>query len=233
MQKQFRLIRLSIFTIFTIGLFVVGSTYAFYQDDATSEDNSMDAISLDMEFDSDSDSFEPDEEFYPGTVLNRVGYVKNNGQLPFIYSQEFQFISGEQDLCSELNLRVTYEYEDDGEAEEIEKYDGDLVDFEITGAEDEDLQHPNDSSDDNPHKYNYEITVPLDLDEDLADKSCNFNILGSAWMEGFSVGEAYWDQEVLSQGLTTKEYDDPISCEVGELIFQIGDIEDSDRKSVV
>ncbi|MFW6110167.1 MAG: lamin tail domain-containing protein [Patescibacteria group bacterium] len=233
MLKKHKIFIFLISFVLTLAFVQFKRAYAFYEDVSKSGDNKLVATSLDLEFTSPQDSFEPEDAFEPGTVLEREGEIKNAGELPFIYSQEYEFISGEEDLCSALNLKVIYEYEDEGGTEEEEKYNGPLNEFEISGEDDDDLKHPNEKSGDEPHKFKYIITVPPDLDMDLADESCEFNIKASAWQEGYSVGEAYWDTEVLTQELETSKYDEPEDCEVGKVIFMIGEEEDEQEDNPV
>ncbi|MBN1162437.1 lamin tail domain-containing protein [Patescibacteria group bacterium] len=228
-------LRQTIAKVSILSLFISSSitpfTYAtLFQDIEPTYDNVLDTTNLDMEFLSDSSDFEPDAGWIPGSSGERTGFVSNVGDLPFIYSLEYEYVSGNEDLCNAFDLEVYYRWDDGGTPEEDLIYEGKLPGF----------YHPQDFSSyphlnpgETPHEYFFKLMLPIDADEDLADEECDFNIKALARMEEFLPYSAFWDEEDLGNSIETDSYDEEDECEEDAVIFMIGDKEDSQTDNTV
>lgn len=182
-------------TLFLVVLLAAGipSTAAFFSDIEVSEGNTFVASGLDMVFSSETSDFVGDN-LTPGNIATRSGVIQNVGVLPFKNSQEYEYVSGDADLCAALVLQVW------DETSSL-VYSGALTSFfysPVAALLASDLEG-----------YDYQVTLPVDASSTLRNKTCSFNILAKAWQVGWVFGSGFWDEEVLANTISTGAWPPP------------------------
>lgn len=214
MSIQYKQQKKLYFLLATFGIFSLFSydTYSIGFDDNEIHENNISTATLDIELRSDQENFEVDaNELAPGDDVSRDIYVENVGQLLTKYSQVYEFVSGDEDLCSELILLVEYYKPDNGGFESIEKYSGPLDEFEINqDGQDSDMILPYES--DSEHWYHYQIELPEDVTHDVSSLTCEFDFVFVGWQEEFDDNSlGFWDEEDITSVVGAGEWDPPVS----------------------
>lgn len=203
-----------------------------YNDDEVSRGNFFSSMGLNIKFKPDvadkrsaSAALDISEESWiPGSSFDKTYRIFNGSDLPYLYGLKYQNESN-NDLCKSLETKVIYQWEEEKEDKEKMVYEGQLVDLDISHDPDNELfdhmrQEPADA-----HFYYIKIWLPIDVNEDLADESCDFDIVSYSWQEKYNPYEAYWDEEDLLNTVETKDWTKPQACEIDSEVFMIGDEE--------
>ncbi|NMC36476.1 lamin tail domain-containing protein [Candidatus Beckwithbacteria bacterium] len=193
-----------------MNLYLLPVSGALFSDQEKSSDNFFRTTNLDLGFNSVQTGFEP-ALLMPDKESSRSALINQIGALPFIYSQKYQFDSGDETLCQNLHLEVLLKYYDlHGILQITNKYSGSLVDFSInTNGLDGDLSFPTADYYPNPdyglaqHWFEYQVSLPDDPNPNLGNLSCNFSYVAKAWMQQHSYGQAFWDEEILANSVST------------------------------
>ena len=188
-------------------------TSSQFIDVETSEGNTLETGTLDLGLRSDTDFVPNGTSMEPGDVVTREIYFQNLGNNPFDYKGSYQYLSGDEDLCNALRLRVLYNGS-------VVKYSGFLKDFN-----DFDTNIPTHDPDlillpGNEQLFVYEITLPSGTGY-LLDKSCTFNFGGKAWQQGIDESlSGFWDEEVIENTIATQR-----RCEEGKEAVEVAPID--------
>ncbi|MBU1931769.1 lamin tail domain-containing protein [Patescibacteria group bacterium] len=206
-----RIILKASFLTLVVSLLAINFTGAEFFDAETALGNQLVTTTLDLGLRSDTADFLP-EAILPGETATRSAFSANDGQLPFVYSQETTNLGGNNDLCQALNITVYYKWYDlGGTLHTVWKYSGPLVGFNYNlGGTDPDLINPN-SHDyfsngiyaSNEHWFEYKVNLPLNQDPNLGNSTCSFDLLYKAWQIGGSYGTGFYDSEILSNTVNT------------------------------
>ncbi|MCD6550479.1 hypothetical protein J7K24_02965 [bacterium] len=188
------LVILLLITLNWQGILAIGKTIAYFND---TEDSSGDisVSTLDFSLRSGQGNFiPPAENMIPGASTARDIYITKLGSLDFKYRGHSEPVDGscDLDLYNTLQLKVWYNWYDEGGTKHMElKYDGLLKDF-ITNPDDPDSRiynsHPYYSNPfyaENEHWLYFQITLPEDVC-DLQNKSCQFKFVFDGWQPEFS-----------------------------------------------
>ena len=157
---------------------------ASFQDEEKSQNNSVSATSLDAEVTVGEDDWQNPEtakNLLPGETVTRSAEIKNVGGLDFQYKLSFEKISGDDDLCSALQLKA----KQNGDS----VYTGKLNDFKYN------VGHLNLGDEDN---WTFEIILPIDAEKSLENLDCNFSFKYIAWQKTFLIPTQGWvDEEII------------------------------------
>lgn len=179
---------------------------AFLHDLEITSDNTFSAGSLVVGMRSGQNNFVSDPlDLEPGDVVTRDVYVQKTGSLDYKYKSEYEFISGDEELCQNLELKVWYNWYDALPSQPNYhanrhmdlKYNGllsNFSDFDTNSpTHDPDMQLLNTHDyfnnifyADNEHWFYYKIILPADTGYELQNLSCNFNIKTTGWQTNFS-----------------------------------------------
>jgi len=181
--------------IFVLSAFTfVGTTNSYFSDSIISENNLFQAGVLDMTLRSGQNNFVPGaESMQPGQQVNRDIYVgKTTDSASLQHQVSYEYISGDENLCNQLDLKIWYNHYHGlpaggyGNRDMRLKYDGKLSDLSNLTNEDFIILHPDDQFDIDDSNgteqwFYYSITVPDDIANSLQDKVCHFNFVFDAW----------------------------------------------------
>ena len=167
-----------------------------FNDEETSENNSMETSTLDMEMRSPTEDFSPNVDLYLEDTAERTIEIENVRELGFLYSLEITGITGDTEFCEDLELEV---YRDS-----TKLFNGTLGHFFLNLGGSDNYYFLENT--DGTHEYLFSITIPDNDDPDLSDKSCDFDIEAVAWMENLGPYTGFWDEEVLSNSVSTSDW---------------------------
>lgn len=184
------------------------NTYAFLNDGGQSGVNSFASLMLDLVLESDSEGFSIAEDLLPDIVSTRNVTVKNEGSIPFVFSLEKANLTGDIQFCNVLSLKLKYQ--------DTTKYSGLLQDFIYDDYDiDADLHlDPGESAD-----FVFELTIPSNTESTFSDKTCGFDINSKAWMEEYAFGQAYWDEEELTNSVESADWLIEMGYETAETLL--------------
>jgi hypothetical protein len=181
------------------------AVFAFgYNDNEESQSNELTATTLDLVLTSTEANFIPGDELFPEDVVARNFYIENVGMLDFDSSVEYSFVSGDADLCSELELEVTHNFEDEfGVPQSVTAYTGklDIFSLNLAGGDSDYLVTVGAI-----HHYGFEVTLPSDSDAAFSNKECVFKIIAKGWQEELSFGVGFYDIEGLESSISTDKW---------------------------
>ncbi len=219
-KKQINSVFLKIVAAAVVGALLSSTTAHafFYEDSESSTANVFSSTSLDLGLASDEDNFEPNDGWIPGSSAERIFFVTNEGDLPFVYG--LKYTNGDSnDLCENTELQVMY----DGD----ELYNDKLEDFDIFyDSGDPFLDHMMLPAGPDEHEYYFKIWLPIDTNGDAADETCNFDIAAYAWQEPLEPYTGFWDEDSLSNEIESADWEGDLTCNIGETVFMIGDEDD-------
>jgi predicted ribosomally synthesized peptide with SipW-like signal peptide len=201
----------------------VSDTFASFSDIETSGNNTFTAGAIDMTLRSDQSNFVTgSDSMSPGEQVERDIYVgKTSISLPVKHNIDFEFVSGDIDLCNQLDLEIRYNHYfgplSGGDAHKDERliYDGKLsslvdhthVDLEIPYLGD---QFDIDPIDGTEQWFSYNIILPNGTDDSFQGKICDFNFIYEAWHIDIldSLSGGFVDEEEINNIIKT-EYWNP------------------------
>ena len=219
--------------IFCISLLFIQNTVGYFQDIEVSQGNTIETGTLDLGLRSGQSNFVSGaDSMEPGDSVTRDIYVQNLGNNPFSYKASYEYVSGDEDLCEGLQLRVWYNWYDaeppalgDHSTRHMDlKYFGPLANFDDfdtnSPTHDPDMVLPNVHPyynnifyQDNEHWFYYQVVLPQGTGY-LLGKSCTFNIKVKAWQVGLEESESgFWDEEVIESTIGTAQ-----RCGEGEAV---------------
>ena len=207
------------------GLLAIGQTFAFFSNAEDSNDNTFTAATLDLSLRSGQNNFVPGaDNMTPGKQVNRDIYVgKIAPSLPLRHKVSFGFISGNIELCNQLDLKIWYNHyfgpTSGGYANRDMrlKYDGPLTSLANLTDVDFIIPHPDDKFDTDPNDgteqwFFYSIILPSAVVDSFQGEVCNFKFVFEAWQTnlpdssgGFTDTEeiestiktGYWNPQVV------------------------------------
>ncbi len=189
------------------GLVGVGETIGYYLDYESSRDNVLLSTSLDMTIATSTWSIAPQElDMGKGSSTSRTLTIGSSGNINFDYRLEYLEDAEVSNpaLCSALVLTAT--------KNGITEYTGPLSSFVMStstysGADD---------------VWGFELEVPEDAPQSLADSACAWDIHARASQPNFAGGTAYHDEEGFENLVETKSWNTVASTQ-----GLIGAIEDA------
>lgn len=198
----------------------IGKTYAAsysFHDFELNPNNIIKTLTLDLEIYSDQDHFDSNYDYmFAGDTVSRNIFIKNAGEMPFLYKQEYIYESGDADFCSTLKLKVVYKYYDsNGDIQSVNKYEGSLSSYQINfSGSDSDIAIPNSHSyysngvyEEGEHWYDFEISIPEYATYDVSNKTCDFSFRTVAWQEDFSNENlGFWDEEEITNTVSSADW---------------------------
>lgn len=175
-----------IFIGITLGIAKTGVTVSYYQNDARSQANLLDAATLDIG--ASSTGFAP-SEIGQGESAQESVIVSNMGGMPFQYAMQAGNFSGNVAMCGELILDATL----DGKF----AYSGSLMSFSSLAT---------------TSKYNWDFTVTLPSQSNASGSACNFDFQLKAWQIDALNFDAsgYHDEATVSNTVTSKVIASPL-----------------------
>ena len=156
------------------GIFGVGETMACFNDKEISENNIYTAGTLDFSLFSPHDNFVPKikvENMKPGDEVSRMIQVLQEGNLPFKYTIRTEKISGDDNFCDALELKVKPE----GEIKYLDVGGNSLMNFYL--PEMEMINPPGIDT------WQFKISLPRDASNDLQNKTCEFKFVFEGWQD--------------------------------------------------
>lgn len=200
-------------TIIVIGALVISSpSQAEIHDRELSEDNQWLAGSLDL-------ALRPvDPDLTPTTIAagessSRTFYLQRLGSLPFQYSYQYQFASGNADVCNALDAELVLHYYDGGGVEQtVTKHSGPLASLNVNNdGSDPDLDSPNGYGyfanpdyAEHEHRYTLVVTLPNGASPALQNSGCVFELVATAWQQQFpNSSQGFSDTETLINTVNT------------------------------
>lgn len=183
--------------IIIAGFGFVQSAFAGYSDIEISADNSIGASSLDAEVISGESELQlPEiaENMLSGDSVERIGSIKNVGGVDFQYNVSFAKVSGDDELCENLQLEAKVET-----TSEETVYTGNLSTF-VTDSYT--LAGGSAVTDD----WTFTITAP---DGVPMGKDCSFEFIYTAWQTSFPAPTQGWidteeiDNNIIHTGVQT------------------------------
>ncbi len=192
------------------GLLFVGKTLAYFSDSKDSNANTFTAATLDLSLRSGQNNFVPPEiasNMAPGESVARDIYVgKTANSLPLKHGVSYEFVSGSEDFCSRLQLKIWYNHYHGPVSGGYDnrdmrlKYDGPLTSLANLTDVDFIIPHPDDEFDTNSNDgteqwFFYQITFTSG--PEIVGQECNFKFVFDGWQDNI---ENYGDG-----GFTDKE----------------------------
>lgn len=170
----------SIFLILTLTFSV--PTFASYSDQETSSTNFASSSTLDVlitgadNVDLTGPVFD-EAEIDPDTDITSEFTIHKVGALNTTYNIEMVNTSGDSALCTSLNVSM--------QIDNVEVYSGNLVNLD-----NEEVNLSGDYDD-------VELTVSIENEANLQNKTCNFDIQLNSWQSTLSMGLGFEDTEVI------------------------------------
>lgn len=201
------------------GMSILGGTSSYFNDTATVSDSALQAGIFDLTARSGQSNFVSGaDSMIPGKQVARDIYVgKTSLSLPLKHNVDFEFVSGDADLCDQLDLKIWYDhYKEPGNRDMRLTYNGKLsalldygnVDFEIPHTDD---QFDTNSSNGTEQWFYYSITLPNDTSDDFQGKVCNFKFVFNAWQNNLDyLSGGFTDKEELGSTIKTKYWNSPV-----------------------
>ncbi len=181
-----------------------------------SKHNTLKTDTLDLGIRNDLDNFSPAFGLTPGTTSLRNLFIQELGTSSFKYNQFYEFVSGDSDLCNNLQIEAWYLwYEGGGTLQMAQKYSGALSSFHLNiDGSDAEMKIPNANTyvinsdyGENEHWFFYQVSLPYDTPTSLNNKTCRFNLVSQAWQEDKSdTFSGFWDEEKVSSQITSGEW---------------------------
>ncbi|GAH60567.1 unnamed protein product, partial [marine sediment metagenome] len=175
-MNKFSIKFISLFVVIALnasGLFAVGEALAYFSDNDLAGNNVLEAGILDMTVRSGQGNFVPGaDNMTPGKQVNRDIYVgKTALSIPLNHKVGFEFISGNIELCNQLDLKIWYDHyfgpPSGGYAYRDMRltYNGKLPALINYTHSDFEIPHPDDQFDTNPNDgteqwFYYSIILP-------------------------------------------------------------------------
>ncbi len=211
--------KISVFLILFLFLPMFSFTYttnAYFSDSIISENNLFQAGVLDMTLRSGQNNFVSGaDNMQPGQQVNRDIYVgKTASSFPLQYKMSYELISGDSELCDQLDLKIWYNHYSCqgtyGDCRDMRlKYNGKLSDLTNLVKSDFEIPHPDDQFDIDDSNgteqwFFYSIIVPNNIANDLEGKLCHFNFVFDAWQENMlNYGDGgFTDKEKIESTIT-------------------------------
>lgn len=180
-------IKLSVLILLVALILRIPITNAYYSDSETTEDNLFSSSSLDLNLTPDL-GFSPDT-IDPDTTSSREVLFVNQGELPFVYDQEFVAIN-DSALCGAVNLTV--------KKGSITVYEGLLADYYYESTE---VLGVGES-----HDYTYTLSLPEDSDTNLVSMMCDFGITSNARQDDGVYKNGFWDEEYFDNTINSGDW---------------------------
>lgn len=173
--------------IFTVANFIP-STFAFYNTEEVSSNNTLQSSSLDLQITQTEVGPAIADLAIAGSYTFGLDFA-NVGRLAFAYNQGYYSPSTDQTFCNILNLSV--------EEESTVVYSGLLKDYALNL--DGSLANMNLEFGESAN-YSYTISIPVEEDpENYINKTCSLEIRSQAWMPSVGLpGKGFWDSEYYS-----------------------------------
>lgn len=186
-QEASKKLGLALFAlVFALSLYAIHGTNSMLMDTEQSAGNNFEAGSLDFRVTSPSPAVNSDVR--PGNHILASNNVESDGDLDFQYKAAFHKDSGNDALCSALNLSA--------EKNGVTAYSGSLSGFNNNVGDLEAGENDN---------WTYDITLSSGSSSDLQNLECNFSFIFSAWQTdlsygsgGFSDTESFTGNEIHS-----------------------------------
>lgn len=216
----FRLVAKASIIGLMVSLLAIGFSAAQFFDLEISSGNSINAGILDLTVRSGQNNFVSGSAdvlaMKPGQSAARDIYVaKTAGSMNLKHQAGYDFVSGDENFCGQLWLKVWYNhYQCDPSAgyacrDMRLKYNGLLTSFNEFTNFDFLIFHPDDLLDTDPANgteqwFFYEIIMPSGLQPIYQNKTCEFNFVYDAWQEesdnswGFTDGEILGGSKIIS-----------------------------------
>ena len=226
-MNKFSIKFISLFLIIAFnasGFLAVGEAMAYFSDNENSLSNIFQTGVLDMTVRSGQANFVSGaDNMTPGKQVNRDIYIgKTALSLPLNHNVIFEFIGGDIDLCSQLDLKIWYNHYFDSPSGGYANRDMRLVyndklsvlnsythsDFEIPHFDD---WFDTDPTDGTEQWFYYSIILPADISDSFQGKVCNFNFVYSGWdtdMPDSSSG--FTDKEEIANTIKTGYWKPPV-----------------------
>jgi len=175
------------------GLLAVGQTFAFFSNTKDSDTNTFTAATLDLSLRSGQGNFiSPAENMKPGDSTARDIYVgKTANSLPLKHSVSYNFIDGNEDFCSQLELKIWYNHYFGPVRDMRLKYDESLT--SLTNLTDIDfiIPHPDDQFDTDPNDgteqwFFYSIILPSTVADSFQGEVCKFKFVYEGWQDNIA-----------------------------------------------
>jgi hypothetical protein len=206
------------------GISILGGTNSYFNDTATIDDSTFQAGILDLTVRSGQSNFVSDaENMISGKQVARDIYIgKTALSLPLQHNVDFEFVSGDADLCDQLDLKIYYNHYNgpvsggyanrdmrltyDGKLSALSDYGND--DFEIPHSDD---QFDTDSSNGIEQWFYYSVALPSDTADFFQGKVCNFKFVFNAWQNNLTyLSGGFTDKEELGSIIKTKYWNSPV-----------------------
>ena len=217
--------------ILNIGVFsITGKTSAFFNNNLAVSDNFFRAGVLKMTLRSGQNNFVSGaEDMQPGQQVNRDIYVGKTADSASLQHQvSYEYISGDENLCNQLDLKIWYNHYHGlpaggyGNRDMRLKYDGKLSDLSNLTNEDFIILHPDDQFDIDDSNgteqwFFYSINLPSDIDDSLQGKTCHFDFDFKAWQTniGYYGGGGFTDEKKIENTITTGSWT-PVLVSIGD-----------------
>ena len=195
--------------------FLMAETRSQFFDIEQSLGNTLETGTLDLGLRSGQPNFVSGAgSMQPGDSVARDIYAQNLGSNPFNYKAAYQFISGDEDLCEALQLKVWHNWYEaeppapgDHSTRHMDlKYSGKLVDLVYEPEMTLPNSHPyfdNIFYAENEDWFYYQISLPEETGY-LLGKSCVFDFKFKAWQNGMDEADSgFWDEEVIQNTIGT------------------------------
>jgi hypothetical protein len=216
--------------IIILSLSQLGSSMSYFSDTITASGNTLTTSSLEVGMRSGQGNFVSNPlDLEPGDSVARDIYTQKLGTLDSKYRSEYEYVSGNAELCNALQLRVWYNWYDaqplspgDHSTRHMDlKYSGSLSSFndfdtsEITHDPDMQLLNTKNYYDnifytDNEHWFYYHLSLPSDAPSTLRGKTCTFNIRTTGWQTNLpDESSGFSDTAVLQSTVATGVWHPP------------------------
>ncbi len=213
--------------IIILALSQLGMSMSYFSDTVTITGNTLTTSSLEVGMRSGQGNFVSNSlDLEPGDSVARDIYTQKLGALDFKYRSEYEYITGDTELCDTLQLKVWYNWYDapppspgDHSTRHMElKYNGPLSSFnDFDTSEiihDPDMQLLNTKSyydnifyADNEHWFYYQLSLPSDAPSTLQGKTCTFNIRTTGWQTNFpDESSGFSDTAVIQSTVATGDW---------------------------
>ena len=193
-------------------------THAYFSDSATSTNHSFQTGTLNITLRSGQNNFVSGaENMQPGQQVNRDIYVgKTADSFSLKHRVSYKFISGDKQLCNQLNLKIWYDHyhgnPSGGYANRDMRlrYDGPLISLANLTDVNFLIPHPDDQFDIDDSNgteqwFYYSLTLPQNINNSLEGKTCQFEFVFDAWQANMAHYEdgGFTDEEKMESIIKT------------------------------
>jgi hypothetical protein len=208
----------------------LGASMSYFSDTVTIAGNTLTSSSLEVGMRSGQGNFVSNPlDLEPGDSVTRDIYTQKLGSLDSKYRSEYEYVTGDTELCDALQVKVWYNWYDalpsfsgDHSTRHMNlKYNGPLSSFndfdtsEITHDPDMQLLNTKNYYDnifyaDNEHWFYYHLSLPSGAPSTLQGKTCTFNIRTTGWQTNFpDESSGFSDTAVLQSTVATGDWTAP------------------------